>query len=539
MYLPTWDIHAEYHLANLVKMNYFWDSTFSHSYNAMLSIVMLAPIYSIFLNMDLTWIFKIIYPFLYSFMVLGLYHIFQKQTDDKTAFLACFFFTSILIFGEMVSLARQEIAELFLVLLMLLMVDKNMNKAKRAGLSIIFGFSIVVSHYGLSYIYLFSLVFAWLTLFLIDNPTINELWETLYFRLGKVTNSITDLRDIERNRTIGINFVLLYAVFILTWYMYVSSSSAFNAIVRIGGQIASSIFTDFLNPEATQGLSILLSETVSPLHELSKFLHHVTQFFIVVGIIKLILRHREMKFQDAYAAFSIINFMICIACLTVPYFSSALNTSRTYHISLIFLAPFCVIGGVTFFRILSKALAFISHKFFTVRGMVRKDNHINLQTSLNYLSIFLIIFFLFNTGFIYQIAEDNPTSRLNTDRMKKSNEITSLDLGGYTYEYDAFCAGWLSTNIKSKDKIYADRIANEMVLISYGMQPRSYWHAHDLTNKSWYLSGSYIYLRHTNAVKGNIVGRGGTTWNTTDVLPPSGKIDVIYTNGGSEIYYYK
>ena len=489
--------------------------------------------------MDLTWIFKVVYPLLYSFMVLGLYYIFQKQTDDKTAFLACFFFTAISVFTEMVTLARQEIAELFLVLLMLLMIDKKMVKAKRALLSIIFGFSIVVSHYGLSYIYMFFLVFAWLILLPMGDPTINKFWRALYFRLGKVTNSITDLKDRKLNRTIGITFVLLYAVFTLSWYMYVSSSSAFNTIVHIGDHIASSIFTDFLNLEATQGLNILLTETISPLHEVSKFLHHATQFFIVVGVFRLMLRRKEMKFEDEYAAFSAMSLMILFACILVPHFSSALNTSRLYHISLIFLAPFCVIGGVTVFGTLSKAFKFVSHKLSKIQSTLRNNNYINLQTPIKFLSVFFVIFLLFNSGFIYQIAEENPTGRLDTDRMKRSNEITSLDLSGYTYECDAFSAKWTSTNIKSKDKIYADRIANEMVLISYGMQPRSYWHAHDLTNKSRYLSGSYIYLRHTNAVKGNIVGRGGTTWNTTDVLPPSGKIDVIYTNGGSEIYYYK
>lgn len=538
MYLPTWDIHQEYHLANLVMINSFWDSTISHTCNAMLSIVMLAPIYSILLNMDLTWIFKVVYPLLYSFMVLGLYYIFQKQTDDKTAFFACFFFTSICVFTEMVELARQEIAELFLVLLMLLMIDKKMVKAKRALLSIIFGFSMVVSHYGLSYIYMFCLVFAWLILLSMDNPTINKFWKTLYFRLGKVTNSITDLRDRELNRTIGINFVLLYVVFILTWYMYVSSSSAFNAIVGIGDHIASSIFTDFLNPEATQGLSILLTETISPLHEVSKFLHHATQFFIVVGVFKLVLRRKEMKFEDEYAVFSAMNLMILFACILVPYFSSALNTSRLYHISLVFLAPFCVIGGVTVFGTLSKAFKFVLHKLSKIRSTLRNNNYINLQTPIKFLSVFFVIFLLFNTGFIYQIAEDNPTSRLDTARMKRSNEITSLDLSGYIYDYDAFSAKWTSTTIKSKDKIYADYIANEMILISYGMQPRAYWHAHVLSNQTRIKKDSYIYLRRTNIVKGVIIGRG-STWNTTDILPPSKRIGVIYTNGGSEIYYYE
>jgi uncharacterized membrane protein len=129
MYLWGWDIHGEYYLCNLVKMSGVWDSTMPGGYNAMLSIVILAPIYSIISNMDITWVFKIIYPMLFALVPLGLYRVFQKQTDDKIAFLSCFFFVSLFTFyGEMLALARQQIAELFLVLLVLLMIDKNMDR---------------------------------------------------------------------------------------------------------------------------------------------------------------------------------------------------------------------------------------------------------------------------------------------------------------------------------------------------------------------------------------------------------------------------
>ena len=550
MYLPGWDIHQEYNLANLVNIKSLWDPTIPSIVNAMLSITMLAPIYSMFLNMDLTWVFKVIYPLLYSFRTLGLYHVFQKQTDDKIAFLSCFFLS---IFSPgMVTLARQEIAELFLVLLMLLMIDKNINTIKRSLLFIVFGISMVVSHYGLSYIFMFTLITAWIILVLIDAPAIQRLRDNFHAKFSRYKREKLAGNPISLNtedRKISSTFVLLFVVFALTWYMYVSSSSVFNAIVHIGDHIASSIFTDFLNPEATQGLSILLSETISPLHEVSKFLHHITQFFIVVGIFKLVLRGRGMKFQDEYAVFSVLNLMLLLACITVPHFSGALNTSRFYRITLIFLAPFCVIGGVTVFRSVSKAFKCISHKFFNITD-IAKNNHANLQTSLKLLSIFFVIFCLFNTGFIYTITGE-LVYPLSVNRMAKTNEITMLDKER-TYKCDAFSAEWLSTNIKSKDRIYAGYIANEMVLISYGMQPRAYWHAHELSNTSGYIcKKSYIYLRRTNVIKGVIIGegtpigRGGVIicreniWNTTDVLPPSDRIDVIYTNGGSEIYYYE
>lgn len=171
MYIWGWDTHHEYYLSNLVIANPLWNSTIPYAVNTMLSIVMFAPIVSSICNMSLTWVFKIIYPLLFSLVPLGLYRVFQKQIDDKIAFLSCFFFVSLFMFyTEMLQLARQQIAELFFVLLILLMIDKNMDKTKRAFLSIVFGVSLVVSHYGLSYIYMFCLISAWLILIFMDSP---------------------------------------------------------------------------------------------------------------------------------------------------------------------------------------------------------------------------------------------------------------------------------------------------------------------------------------------------------------------------------
>jgi len=104
---------------------------------------------------------------------LGIYHAVEKQTNAKIAFLATFFFVSFFTFyTEMISLARQQIAEIFLVLTIIVMIDKSMDRARRVFLLGTFGFSMIVSHYGLSYIYLFSLIPAWLLLILSERlPT--------------------------------------------------------------------------------------------------------------------------------------------------------------------------------------------------------------------------------------------------------------------------------------------------------------------------------------------------------------------------------
>ena len=155
-YITGFDIQSEYYLANLVIKNAFWNLNLNADYNNMLSVTMLAPILSIISKINLDWIFKIVYPLIFSSVPLGLYIVFKKQSTEKIAFLSSLFFMSYNVFYiELIGLARQEIAELFIVLLILVMITKNISNITRSFFFIIFGISLIISHYGLAYIYMF------------------------------------------------------------------------------------------------------------------------------------------------------------------------------------------------------------------------------------------------------------------------------------------------------------------------------------------------------------------------------------------------
>jgi len=490
MYLTGWDIQHEFYLSNLVITSSIWDPTIPFTTNAMLSIVILAPIFSNMCSMSPIWVFKIIYPLLFSLVPLGLYHVFRMQTDDKIAFLSCFFFMSVF-YIEMPTLARQQIAELFLVLLILLMIDKNIDRMKRAGLFIIFAFSLAVSHYGLAYLFMFSLFIAWGLFFL-------NRWH-------KNQNGIM-------NSTITLTFILLYVTFTITWYMYVSSSSAFSTIVHIGDHIVSSIFTDFLNPEAAQGMAIITAREISPLHAMTKYLHLIFQFFIAIGIFTLISKHKVMKFGKEYAALSYINFMICICGIVVPFFASSLNTTRLYQMTLIFLAPFCVIGGITVFEAMNKRVK-----------ISRTDD--SMAISLKILSVLFAIFLLFSTGFVFEIAKEYPKSiSLNN----------TIDYPRFN-DREVFGAKWWDS-VKGRARMYADE-HRRLVLCSFEWnQVGSFPPDADRM-----LQNSYIYLGTLNIVEGKVtcVYKEGVCnkkiyLNSSDVI---GSRSRIYDNAGAQIYY--
>ena len=383
---------------------------------------------------------------------------------------------------------------------------------------------------------MFCLISAWLILVSGEDPWMQKLMNNFYSKFGrKIEKPAGNPVPLKADRTISSTYVRLYITFTLAWYMYVSSSSAFNSIVHIGDHIASSIFTDFLNPEAAQGWAILTKEAVSPLHSVGKYLHLLSQFFIFVGVLTLLLKRSETKFEKGYAAFAVVNFVICFGGIALPFFASSLNTTRLYQITLIFLAPFCVIGGITVFKMISK----VAKASWTDQ---------RVRSSLKILSVFFTVLLLFNTGWVYEVAKDHPGSISLSQESIKVYGDAKEKMGFYNCyipEQDVFSARWLSNNRNNVYKIYSDDSVTSLksnVLVSAGLI--DYAEISVLTNTTSKIPvNSYVYLRYVNTIEGimgyrvpeTLIKKSGV-YNTTEIYPLIENKNKIYSNGGSDIH---
>lgn len=526
MYLWGSDVHYELYFADLVKMNSIWDFSIFSNFNSMLSIVILAPMYSIITDLNLTWVFKILYPILFSLLPLGLYRLFQKQTNSIISFFACFFFISYFSFyTEMLVLARQEIAELFLLLVILLIVDENMDKTKKSFLIVIFSMSLVLSHYGLSYIYMLSLIPV--TLFFVLCSIFNKpkFLNLINNKCAFLKNSYMFKQEVSSKITI--NYFLLYTTFTLFWYMYTSNSSLISTILKVAKEISNKIIEEFLSPDSSQGLYLILKESNSPLNVIFKDLHLMNQIFIFLGVMCVFLDKRLFKFNKNYVAYSIVYLLICLSGIFIPHFSNALNTTRLYHISLIFLAPFCIIGWILFLeRVNIKLFKVPANKF------VYKS-----------LSIFFVIFLLFNVGVIFGFTDKPNSVALSLNKLKESNDKTVQIgfYGGYDPEQNVFSNIWFSKNtLKKNIVVYSGKIHVPQI-VGYGMIP--YENIFELSPSTKVKHNSYTYLGYLNVMKGVI-----TSWSTVylertsyydikQIYPIVNTQNCIYSNGGSKIYF--
>lgn len=515
MYISGADIYTEYYVHKLVVNNAYWNSEMFGNVNAMLSIGILPAVYSYFLKIDGAWIFKIVYPIIFSLVPLGLYCVYQRQIrNDKIAFYSAFFFMSFYtFFSEMLSLNRQQIAEIFFVLLIFLTVQDILNRNVRNIMILIFGASLVVSHYGLSYIYLIFIIIIY-------------LFSICLIRTSKLKESALPEFDLKKST---LNYFLgFYIVFLLLWYMNVSRYSAFSAIVNIGDHLYTSAFTDFFKPETRdRNLQMALGIADPVTRSFGRLIHRdlqlITQIFIIIGFIELIIDRGYAKLKAEYF-YLIVGSLAFLFASLLPNFADKLNMTRIYHIALFALSPLLIVGGIFVIETSIKIIK-IKNKF--------KQDHVFLI----FISGVMIPYLLFNTGFVYEMTNDRPNSiPLGMERMKNDN-ISKFDLySSYTPEQDVYSAIWYNKYNYEKKIIYADKNSQAHVLHSYGMISKYNIERLLLNGSDRHLPQNYyVYLNKLNVCEDTFLIREGFSVNAS-LVSLSNKSFNVYSNGCGKIY---
>ncbi|MEM2506519.1 MAG: DUF2206 domain-containing protein [Candidatus Aenigmatarchaeota archaeon] len=484
------DIHLEYFIFQTTRNNKQWNSVFVPTWdilygslNSMLSITILPTIYSIILNVDAVWIFKIIYPLIFSFVPLILYVLWREDIGKYGAFAATFFFMSMgTFYSEILGLNRQMIGELFFGMLLLTISEKNASFLQKTACFIIFSWALIISHYSLAGIFLFFLVF-----FLI-------LTKMLKYS----------------NRNIPVSKVSTFFVLMFTWYIYTSNMSIFESFLSAGNKIFSRLgdFFELGSRERHILMSLWLESPPTILNAVSRAFSNITQILIVVGFVGLLSKKSKVYLNKERFAFTFIALIFLAALLLVPGMSSLLNMTRFYHILLFFLAPLCVIGAEVIGQLVFKRKA-------------------EFATSI-LLIVVLVPYFLFQTGFVYEVAGAQSWSvPLSKYRMDPSILMVTF---AYVNGWKAYGAFWLRDHVNVQAvNVYKDWSAHE--LGSYGMLR----YAQYLSNTTRLSSGDMVYLSYLNVIEGVAITLGGRVFNITELSFVS-DINLIYSNGGCQIY---
>jgi uncharacterized membrane protein len=507
-HLTGYDIFSEFYFSNQVLLNGVWDLSIPHAYNAMLSVAVLPATYSIFLNMSLEYVFKIIYPVLYAAMPLALYTMFSKQIGRRQAFQAVFFVVSIYTFFLiMPSLARQMVGQLFFVLLIMLLLDEQSSVQKKL-LFILFGVGLIVSHYSLSYIFMAFLIIS----LIISSALRKKVFQMTFFS------------------------VVLFCVICFAWYIFVSSSSPLISIVDVGRRIVENVTASFFDLFSRDAVPYLTSTSPDAIHFINRIVHYLLLFFTIIGANRL-LPGRSSSFSPPYIGFALGSYIFLFASIVVPYLSGSLGIERVFHLSIVILAPLTVLGANDIFDFLRRIIRKISYRGYSPGTIT--------------LGILLGLFFLFNSEFVWVMIQDplvqslplnynalaHDSRNIQIDRKISMRAICPSDqevLAGY----------WLADNMDKKMPVFALYCDLRVPALStYGRIPEEKTGMISLSDPNAGIQHGYIYLGYVN-----VVYRFGTTflgsdrglefWNIDELRPYLDKYPRLYDNGAAEVYFY-
>lgn len=411
-YLWGWDVHFQYYIANSILNTGCWNPDYYVGVNSVLTTTLLASAYSIFLDLNLISIYKIIYPFFFSFVPLGIYYLIDNQFINKNlAFFSSFVF--IFYYGYFKSMIDKEfVAELFFILVLIVLFCK-LDDIK--PLQVIFLIMLPITHYGLSYIFLLLLISA------------------------KIIGLIFKIKN-----NLRINFILYLAIILISWNIFVSNGIIFSHVVEIGNHLLVTISDIFLSNDRT-GIYYLSLSKPGVFWPVYKALNASIIGFISVGILMLIYTYKNKNSIISENSLMLLMISFYMFLLVQIVENLGLGIDRSLQMSLTILSPLTIIG-------LNQMIEIVKYK------ILRNKLNINIWRTI--LPIYLCILFLFNSGVIIELSNSDLIYAIPLNKNPQWNVYSTDEVIGvkwlkiYGGEYNISVINpW--SGIKSRDAMLA------------------------------------------------------------------------------------
>lgn len=556
--LRTWhingtDIMTEFRMFQTSLINSYWSMDLQkHTYNACLSITILPVIFEKLTNINSEYIFKFLMQIIFAFTPVIVFLYTKKFMTPVNSFLAGILYISFPIFiGSMSMHIRQEIAFLFFSLLVYSLFNKSLNGLSKAIILLIFGFSMIVSHYSTTYICL--------ALFI--------LWFMINKFLYLISLKSRNFKTIFSKSQIPLWFLVSLILISSYWYVYIVSIN--TQVISIGSKILSNLSLTMSNDTRMDQTSLLnqfnihykqsdknkllndyyekirslpikdtkfyyppesykeyhpfyIPVTVTPLNIPSNAFLAIVYFmetikkllkiFILIGVLTLLIQNykkissgivKNNKYKD-YLLLSSIGLFLLFLFTVLPYITIEYDALRTTQQLLLILLYPAIIG----------CELLLSHKLI---------NHYKTLI----VSGFIIFYFSTYTGIINYFTGGFPSSFILTNGIESERYVVSGE--------EIESARWLESHKINYKLIHSDPDSVSRI----NMSTISKMNLNQLIMPSRVYKDSYIYLNKFNLHKGvtHSSYNGEYMRFTIPIWFYENYKDSIYNNGGSKIYH--
>jgi hypothetical protein len=512
-YLGRGDGVAEYAIADAVLRNGYWVP--GAAKDAMPRIGVLQPAYSLLMDTDLLWTFKLAHPILFAAVPVVTYVLASRYFSRDVAFLSATLYIFLPRTYQIISRnTRTGAAIFFTAFLLLVILDTDIPDRFRRFLVITFFWGVITSHYGIGPLVVFALVVAYLLNIiassLLENKRPSQLW------LARVA---------------------LFGTLIVVWYAFLTNGTFYFIANSLYNQISGSLF---FTQSSTAVRSIeLASETTggafgmpSGSYEVIFVGHLLLGVFTSIGISLVYLRYfghgipylfdiqkwidrnvfpelSDDVLEDSnyvHLAFGMFLFF------PLSFGPQVLSAGRTFALVMVIVAPFPIL---------------------VLRSMRLK--RIGSKPAIALMVTFLLV----TSGFVSATAthDVSPQPIIDGERIVESG--STQEQFAY-YRESASRNSIVATNFvlgHLPDRASVERTALGKVI------PEFYTGDRVANIQFTGIDGStgpgeYTYLSEPDTVTGvNTQGHLGFIFYTYEPLPSYTESDTIYTTGDDKVHY--
>jgi uncharacterized membrane protein len=516
-FLAWGDQGTEVNLIRTVLQAGYWDPAREGILTGkwtMLRIVILHPIYTLFTDLEIVWVYKIIQPVLFSFAPVALYRAYQNVVDQKAALISVYLFMSLFSFYVVLSRnSRTATAVLFMTIFALLVAENNLSTVKKRILALLMVLGIVVSHYGAAYMFFAGIIAVVPVVLILDH----------------VTEGVN--KDITTPQ-----FAAFYVSATLGWYIFSSASSGtYQLLINFGNDFVNTLASEYLvNPgETSASVRQATANFDSIVIEILQYYNIALGGIIVLGValayLGIISDRTDFDVDEEYLAYATV-FLLVFAITFLPV--ARFNTARTYPITMLFFAPFFVIG-------IREAV-----------GLVRGQELIGSGALRHIAAVIIIGYFVLNVGLVSAVVADeySPNALAEKDRITEDGSSSSKQYFYKQYHTSSTVESsvWLQTNGGAGKTVFTSEWPGGLSLpAGYNRIDEITAQSSDKTRKAIprdeSVGDGYVYL-NSFSYRGNVIayppGQFGFEYDRrTEVEDKWDDKDRIYHNGESVVRY--
>jgi uncharacterized membrane protein len=442
--LVGWDIHQEYAIFSQVLSNGVWRPTIDLPYNSVLSVSLLPAILSVVSGLDGLLVFRIVFPLLFCTVPLFLYKLYRQFLNPRAAFLSAFLFMSFPSFyTELPALARQEIAEIFLVLVLWFAFSTKVRQAGSTSFVVLaLTVGLITAHYSIAFIYIYIVALSFLLFRFVLRRDASLVYVTKPVMIA-MTASITVL-----------------------WYAFVTSGSDLAHLTLTLLGVSAGALKDFLNPSSRPLIvSEALGYGVHPglLHDLNRATNYAINMLLILGFLVFAFKRQKSGREEMILPFATSGFVLLGASVVLPHLAGALNFGRTYHIALLFVAPCFFYGCARIYSSVKKVYAQLG-------GVHLPSVHMRFSGRWAMAAFIIVSYLLFTSGWVWAVSMDLPTS-YTFDGQRILSTRTADYYNYFDAPEDVASARWLRPQLTNGSSLCSDFLSRSHIMTAYGGIP--------------------------------------------------------------------